>query len=292
MSVRQFTRWNRPNALPLILVLSAILSAGGSEVQRAEEHYQHAEYSSVLQILLSYSPKTAEVNALIGKSYYMDGQFKNATKYIEKAVAAEGSNSGYYDWLGKAYGRRAEQSSFVSALPLASNTRECFEKAVALDPVNLEALGDLFEFYLDAPGVVGGGIEKAGVIAARIAQLSVPESHYDHARLAEKRKDFRVAEVEYRRAMEAAPNDIGRMIDLAGFLSQHGRYQESDQLFELANQKEPNSPRVTFARAAAYINSNRSLAQAQSLLTDYREMAHTPNDPPQSDVLRLAQKLR
>ena len=83
-------------------------------------------------------------------------------------MADEPSNADYYDWLGKAYCRRAEHSSIVTAFPLAIKTRECFEKAVSLNRANLEALSDLFDFYLEAPAVVGGGMEKAETIAARI----------------------------------------------------------------------------------------------------------------------------
>jgi len=273
-------------------MLTWTLSGANTDFQRAEVEYQDAEYTAAIQTLLLYAPKTAAVNALIGKSYYMDGQYKSSTTYLEKAVAADGSNSSYYDWLGKAYGRRAEQSSFLTALPLAIKTRESFEKAVALDPVNLEALGDLFEFYLQAPGVIGGGIEKAEAIAVRIGKLSETELHYIQARLAEKRKDSREAEMQYRKAMEAAPHDVGRMIDLAVFLSKQGRYQESDHLFAAASEAEPQSSKVVFARAATFIHSRRNLPQAQKLLQEYAGLPHTPDDPSRWEVARLAQELR
>jgi Tfp pilus assembly protein PilF len=280
------------SVVPLLLMLTWTLSGANTDLQRAEEHYQHTEYTAAIQTLLLYAPKTAAVKALIGKSYYMDGQYKSFTKYLERAVAADGSNSGYNDWLGKAYGRRAEESSFIAALPLAIKARESFEKAVALNPVNLEALGDLFEFYLQAPSVIGGGVEKAEAIAVPIGQLSEPESHYVRARLAEKRKDSREAEMQYRKAMEAAPHDVGRVIDLAAFLSRQGRYQESDDLFEAASEAEPQSSKVVFERAAAYVRSRRNLPQAQKLLEKYAELPHTPDDPSRSEVARLAQNLR
>jgi uncharacterized protein HemY len=46
------------------------------------------------------------MNALIGKSYYMNRDYKKSTAYLERAVAEEPSNSSFYDWLGKAFGRR------------------------------------------------------------------------------------------------------------------------------------------------------------------------------------------
>ena len=70
-----------------------------------------------------------------------------------------------YDWLGRAYGRLAEGSSFLSALGYAKKTVRTFERAVELGLSNLEALSDVFEYYLQAPEMVGGWLDKAYSIA-------------------------------------------------------------------------------------------------------------------------------
>jgi predicted Zn-dependent protease len=277
----------------LVLLLSAlpVLAGGNAELQRAEDQYQRADYAAALKTLLAYSPKTAAIDALIGKSYFMDGQFKNSAAYFEAAVAEDPSNSTYFDWLGRAYGRRAEQASFLTALPLAVKTRGSFERAVALDSRNLEALGDLFEYYLQAPAVVGGGIEKAERIVGRIGELSEPEAHYVRARMAEKRNRLAEAESEYRRARELAPDQVGRVLDLAMFLSNRGRVRESDDLFEMAGQAAPGSPKVMFARASAYVHAGRNLMAAERLIQQSAQLPHTPEDPTRMDVARLVQKV-
>lgn len=196
-------------------------------------------------------------------------------------------NSDYYDWLGRAYGRVAESSSFVTALGWAKKTVRAFERAVDLGPSNLEALSDLFEYYLQAPGIAGGGIEKAQKIADRIAVLNEAEYHWTCARLAEKRKDAAAAEREYRAAFVAAPNDVGRAIDLSTFLSAHGRYPESEAMFRDAEQKHPNSPKVLFARASVYVGSKRNLGEAQELLRRYLESETTCDDPPRREAIAL-----
>jgi tetratricopeptide (TPR) repeat protein len=278
--------------LVVVLSIAAVARAASTDLEQAEEAYQRTDYKATLNTLLSVSPKNAAVYALIGKAYYMDGQYKNSTGWLEKAVAEDPGNSRYYDWLGRAYGRRAEESSFLTALPYANKTRDSFEKAVALDPANLEALDDLFEYYLQAPGIVGGGVDKAEGVAARIGRLSEAESHYALARLAQKRKDLRVAEREFRRAMQLAPGDIGRVIDLAVFVAQQGHYEESDALFGRAAQIEPDSPKLMFARAAAYIQGGRNLEDARMLLRQYAGSRITPDDPPRSEVSRLLKMSR
>jgi hypothetical protein len=79
---------------------------------------------------------------------------------------------------------------------------------------------------------------------------------------------------------------------LAGFLAQHCRYQESDQLFRVAAQIEPGSPKLMFARAAAYIQGGRNLEDARMLLRQYAGSRITPDDPPRSEVARLLKASR
>jgi len=281
----------RKPATLLLLTVAAVASAGATDLGRAQEHYWRTDYTSALDILLPLPDKDATIDALIGKAYYMDGHYKNAAAYLEKAIGQDPGNSSYYDWLGKAYGRRAETSSFLTALPWANKTRAAFEKAVALDGSNLEALSDLFEYYLEAPGLVGGGVDKAERIAAQIQRFSGAEYHYACARLAEKRKDFARAEQELRMAMELAPNQIGRVIDLAEFLSKHGRFEESDALFRRAAEMQPRSPKLMFARAESYIHSGRNLPQAQQLLHEYASLQITPDDPSRAEAARLLKNL-
>lgn len=278
--------------LVMALAIGGLAGPAGSELERAENAYQHTDYKAALSTLLPVSPKNGAVYFLTGKAYYMDGQYKNSISCLEKAIAEDPRNSAYYDWLGKAYGRRAEESSFLTALPYANKTRAAFEKAADLDPTNLEALGDLFEYYLQAPGIVGGGVDKAEEVSLRIGRLSEAEYHYTRARLAEKRKKAPAAEAELRKAMELEPGSIGRVIDLAAFLAAHGRYQESDELFGAAAQMEPDSPKLLFARASAYIQSGRNLPDARTLLRRYAASSITPDDPPRSEVAKLLKASR
>ena len=226
--------------------------------------YQRTEYGRAIDALQALQGRGAAADALLGKAFFMDGQYKQAVASLEKAIGQDSVNSDYHDWLGRAYGRLAEQSNFVSALGYAKKTVRAFERAVELDPSNLEALSDVFEYYLQAPGMVGGGLDKAENIARRFAGLNAAEYHWARARLAEKRKDFETAEREFRAALAADPNEVGRKLDLAAFLSSQGRYGESDAIFRAAEDDNPRSSKVLYAHAAAYIQSKRKLDAGRS----------------------------
>lgn len=269
------------------MLLATISVAGSVDVERAREFYRRAEFQAAIDTLLPLARKGPDSLELLGRAYYMSRQYRSATDYLEKAAAVDPSNAGVHDWLGRAYGMRAETSSFLTALSHAARTRENFEKAVALDPVNLEALSDLFEYYLEAPRALGGGMDKAEAIAARIGRLNAAEFECKLAEIAEKRKQHQVAEQHLRRAAAMEPDHIGRVIDLGEFLANHGRYEECDELFRMAWEKSPDSPSLMFARARLEIHRGRNLNEAKKLLRAYLASPITSDDPPRSEALRL-----
>lgn len=273
-----------------LLAVWPLLAASSADLEQARKLYQLTDYDTSLKILQAIQPKDAPVHELIGRNQYMQGEYKKATESLEKAVAAEPGNSDYELWLGRAFGRRAETASPFTAPPNAKKARQHFEQAVQLNARNMEALSDLFEYYLEAPGFLGGGLDKAVGVADQMASLDPVEGHWAQARLAEKKKEFGSAEEHLQRAAEMAPKQASRLIDLARFLAKQGRYQESDQSFRKAEKIAPNSPQVIYARADTYIEQGRNLAAARKLLKRYLEAQLSPDDPPRADAEKLLKK--
>jgi tetratricopeptide (TPR) repeat protein len=263
------------------------LCAAGAEYDRAFDLYKHTDYQASLHLLLPAGEKAAAELALIGQDYFMLGDAKRATEFFEQAVAAEPGNSVFHHWLGRAFGRRAEMGNPFTAMSYASKARQHFEKAVELDPTNSEAVNDLFEYYLEAPGIIGGGMDKAVKVAERIAEKNAAEGNYARARIEEKRKNYSRAEEHLRRAMELAPRQVGRVIDLAKFLAKQGRYEESERTFVAAEKLAPDAPRIMYARAATYIATGRNIEVARALLEKYLASSLTPDDPSREEAQKL-----
>jgi len=255
--------------------------------EQASKLYHRTDYEGSLKLLVALPEKEARVYELIGRNQFMLGEFKKASESYQQAVAADPSNSEYEHWLGKAFGKRAETSSPFTAPGLASKARQHFEKAVALNPTNKEAVSDLFEYYLEAPGFLGGGLDRAAKIAESIAELDAVEGLWAQARLAERRKDYGKAEEQLRRAMQAAPMQVGRIVDLAKFLSKQGRIEESEQTFLAAERIAPNSPHLLYSRAETYIKAGRNIETARELLKRYLSANLSPDDPSRQDAEKL-----
>jgi tetratricopeptide (TPR) repeat protein len=261
------------------------------EVARAKNAYDRTEYELALSMLDRMPLKTAAAWNLAGRSWLMKGEFKRACEALEKAVALEPASDDHYAWLGRAYGRRAETSSMFTAPRYAGLARDNFEKAVQLNPKNGEAMGDLFEYYLNAPGFLGGGFDKAAKLADKFNTIDPAEKHYALARLAEQKKDWKTMESQLRRAFELAPRSAGRALDLAQFLSRQGRVQESDAAFVQALKIHPDEPKLMLGRARMLIEQKRNLSEARMLLERYLNASLTPDNEPKEEARKLLAKL-
>jgi Flp pilus assembly protein TadD len=272
--------------LGVALIAIGIQSLSAQTLPKAEDLYKRTDYEGSLA-LVDKSNNDAAANFLRGRDYFMLGDFKKASDYLQKAAAGDPRNSEYMDWLGRAFGKRAETGNPIIAPSYASKARQAFEKSVALNAKNGEALSDLFDYYLEAPGFLGGGFDKAAQVARQIAAVDPAEGYFAQAQLAQKNQQFEAAEQHLREAAALSPRQVGRLIDLAKFLAKQGRTQESDQVFLQAQKLDPDAPRVWFARADTLIRQKRNMDEAKRLLQKYMHANITVDDPPKQEAARL-----
>ncbi len=201
------------------------------------------EASANLQQLLTAQPDDAFAHQLLCRVYYAQEIADNAIHECELAARYAPSSSDNQMWLARAYGFKASHANPISALNLAIKVRVAFEHAVQLDPENINAMSDLGEFYVAAPSIIGGGLDKAQALAARMQPQFPAQSHRLLALIAEKRKDNTLAETEFLNAV-AAGKTPEAYIDLGHFYQRHN---QPDKMVETlksgSNRRPPQRPR-------------------------------------------------
>ncbi|WP_263365551.1 tetratricopeptide repeat protein [Edaphobacter bradus] len=210
------------------------------------------EAQTTLRQVLAAQPDDANAHLLLCRAYYAQDMGDDAVHECELAASNAPSSSEYQFWLGRAYGLKASQVNMLSAFSIAKKVRVAFEWAVQLDPANVEAMSALGEFYVRAPSIVGGGLDKAQALVAQLQPQSVEKTHRLLALIAEKKNDNATAETEFMRAV-AAGRTPEAYIDLSQF------YEEQKQADKAA------------ATVQASIQANRaknaSLVDAAGILT-------------------------
>ncbi|HUA16890.1 MAG TPA: tetratricopeptide repeat protein [Verrucomicrobiae bacterium] len=183
----------------------------------------------VLRQKIDHSPNDAEAYNFLCRAYFMLGEWDRGISGCERARDLDPQRSLYYLWLGRIYGEKADSSGWLTAAGLAKKVRVSFERAVELDPKSWEARTDLAEFYLEAPGIVGGGKDKAQAQGDALMGINPAMGHWVQARIAGKNKDASAAEREYRAAIAASHSGARAWLDLAIFLRHADRLDEMDE---------------------------------------------------------------
>ena len=185
----------------------------------------HADHAlELLQPAASASNRDAEAEQLLCRVALQLERWNDAVAACEKAVALDDSSSNNHLWYGRALGEKADRSSFIKAYGLAKRVKAEFETAVALDPLNAEALSDLGEYYTEAPAIVGGGKDKAAVVASKLDDVDRARAEELRGRIAASNKERAAAEQHFREAIAAAPRSANYWMVLASF------YQKENDL--------------------------------------------------------------
>jgi tetratricopeptide (TPR) repeat protein len=172
-------------------------------------------------------------------------------------------------WLGRVYGEKANEAVFFKAASLAGKVREEFETAVKLDPNNVDARSDLGEFYLEAPGIVGGGRDKAEAQVKVLATLDPAKAHYLNGRMAEKKKDPETAEKEYRAAIQTSHGSALTWFNLALFYRHQQRWEDMENAINRAVSAQLDRPEILMESGEILLRSGRNYPAAVEFLRRY-----------------------
>ncbi len=203
--------------------------AQAKTVDEASSLLDRGEFAQAREVLekVPTASQTPEYSFLMGKLCFYWGEFDKAADWLEKAAAGNPQSSDCFLWLGRAQGRKAEKASPFKALSLARKARDAFQQAVALDPGNRDAADDLLSYYLDAPGFLGGGKEKAQALAERIKTIRPCQYHMQRAEIHMKEKAFPQAEQELQMAIQAEPQCLKSHIALAHLYQKLGHVSQA-----------------------------------------------------------------
>jgi tetratricopeptide (TPR) repeat protein len=218
---------------------------------------------------LSSTPSDAQSSNLLCRAYFALEDFNRAASHCEKAVALEPNNGSFHRWLAIVYGEKAARANFLFAASLAVKTRQEFERAVALSPRDVDARVDLAEFYLEAPGFLGGGQDKARAQARIVGATDPAREHWIYARIAEKNHDTAAAENEYRQMIDASHGDSDAWLNLALFFRHQQRYDDMERTLVRTSEAPTSRPGVLVDVAQSLKRIGRDPALAIRLLRRY-----------------------
>lgn len=251
-----------------------------AEARRAYEASDYTKAIQVLQEAAAKEPQNGDIQLLLAKSYFELQQHDAAIRSAETAVALDPQNSAYHEWLGRAYGEKADHAGWFSAMSLAKKTRKEFQTAVDLDERNFSARQALIEFDCSAPGIVGGGEDKARRHIQKLMELDVAEGHYAAGNCRRQKKDFAAADEEFTKSLESQPKSAELIYDIGDYAMKRGQTERLFAVAEAGERVAPNDPRGKFYRGVGLVLKIEKPEEAERLLQEYEKKAPKRNAYP------------
>ena len=256
-------------------VFGVLVSSADDSVSKGIELFQHRQYQQaekVLRHVVAANESNATGQYYLGRTYFMLCDYDQAITHLQRAVDLDSHQSRYDYWLGRAYGEKTKRSGLLKQAGLAKKVRTAFEQAVMLDPNNVAARAALGNFYAQAPGFMGGGIDKATEQAAALTALDPLQGELLKARILEEQKKPNDAEALYKKLEKRYGYSPG-VSDLYGqygkFLLRQGRADEAIAKLQAQLELEPSDISVFFDLAVAYEATGRS----QEAAAEYQKAA-------------------
>ena len=250
------------------------------EARRAFEASDYAKAIEVLEEVSAKEPKNGDIQLLLAKSYMELQQHDAAIRSAEKAVALDPQNSVFHEWLGRAYGDKADRAGWFSAISLAKKTRKEFQMAVDLDDRNFSARQALVEFDCSAPGLVGGGEEKARPHIQRLMELDAAEGYYAAGNCRRQKKDFAGADEQFTKSLESRPRSAELIYDIGDYAMKRAQPERLFSVAEAGEHAAPNDPRGKFYRGVGLVLLKEKSEQAERLFEEYLGRAPKRNGYP------------
>jgi predicted Zn-dependent protease len=279
--------------MPMLLLLMPVsVLADSLDTPRQLLESFDSDALPALQQVAKAEPKNVEALRLLGIAQLRAGKPADAVASLERAAKLDPRNAQLFHLLAQAYASNVNNVGMLSKLSYAGKIRGSFQKAVDLDPDFIDARDGLMQYYLMAPGIAGGSVEKARVQAAAIAERSQARGHMARAALLRSEEKQVEALQANRSAVLADPGYAPARLSLGLSLHAAGQVDEALDVFETMQRELPEAGQGWYQFARIALLSDARLEQAEAAMRHYLSLPRADGLPePKYAHLRLGQIL-
>lgn len=256
-----------------------------SQAFAAFDQGKHQEAQSIFLKLVDSPEQKNQALMYLGWLNLGQGKTESAIEYIEQALKVEPNTADELTLSGDIYCNHAQRASMFKALKIAKTCIAQYEKAVKLEPENVDSLMTAMQFYFGAPSFAGGSTEKGNALLEKLKTLS-PE----HA------TTYQIAELDRSKKIDAALsladelakkgfNSASNQYMIARFYRDKKHYDKALPLFVSMDRFSETTKTRWFIRDSLLqrgeilMIDNRDIPQAIKLIEEYKQNNKNPGDP-------------
>lgn len=271
-------------------ILLTTFAQGQSIVERARKLYEEKKFAEAEKLLARIDNDDKDYAAAqyyLGRIAFDQKDYDDAADYFEEATDSNDKVADYFNWLGNTYGTIAQDANVIRQGFLAPKMKNAWEKAIALDPKNLDARFSLISYYTQAPSIMGGSLEKAKEMARQVIALSPAPGHRSVGNILVKEQKIAEAEKEY---LEMVKADANFTPVLANFYMNQKKFDNAFAMIDEALKKNPQDMGSVYQLGKTSALSGSRLDQGEECLKKYLGYTPKPNEPSHAGAnMRLAQ---
>jgi len=230
--------------VPFIVLAFAIPAAGqvDSAGIRLIDQRKLDEAQSFFEGKLKANPKDDESQYELARVFLFQGKMDDAEDAIDAALDLNEKDARFHFLRGQILGQIAANANIFKQGILAPKVKNAFLRSVELDSTFVEAHIGLYNYYVMAPGIMGGSDEKALEQAGIVLRLNSYRGHILLANFHQRKNEFSEAEGEYKKAISAEPKKTGGYKSLGYFYVGQKRYDEAIGQFKKYVDLDPSNP--------------------------------------------------
>lgn len=277
----------------LLCILCLLTFQGFSQsgrMDQAKNLYESKKYAEATKLLEGIEEKDKDYAAAryyLGRLAFDQKNYDDAADFFEEATEANDKVADYFDWLGNTYGTIARDANVLKQGMLAPKMKNAWEKAIVLDPKLIDPRVSLIQFYQEAPGFMGGSVDKAKEMARQIMAIDPARGHLQMGNIYVKEKKIAEAEKEFIEMVKVNPTFV---TGLANFYSGQKQYDKAFALFDEAIQKNPQDMLAIYQIGKTSALSGQKLERGEECLKKYLAYVPKQNEPSHAGAnMRLAQ---
>lgn len=268
------------SALAGLIALPATLPAQtAADALRCDRQGDARHPEAKAQVRQMAQGSTPEATFHAGCAALFDGQASRAADLFEKVVQANDANPIAHFWLGRAYGDLAEKANVFKQASLARKTKAQFDHAVQLDPAYLDAREGLMQYYLLAPGILGGSVDRAREQVQEIRRRDAYRGGFAAARLATRQKDTTTLAREYRQLVAQYPDSGAPWTSLITMLVVQRHWDEAFETTDRLTRAQPESRVAPYLVGRLAAESGQQLERGEQALRRYLTTTPRPGEP-------------
>lgn len=274
----------------LLFILLASVSAFSQSVITGKQFWEQKKYEEARKQLLAIKKDSKDFAAAqyyLGRVAFDEKKYSDAEVFFESAIKANDKVSEYHNWYGNTLGSIAANANVLKQAMLAPKMKNAWEKAVQLDPKTVDARESLIQYYLQAPAIAGGSVDKAIEMANEIKKIKPAEGHRQLGNIYYREKKFTEAEKEF---VAMAKADVTYTSGLANYYVLQKQYEKAFAVFEELLTQNPNDMVTTYQIGKLSATSGQQLDRGEACLKKYLTYQPEKNEPSHAGAnMRLAQ---